>query len=205
MEIYLLIQLLCLAYTRSVSDVEKRSLRHIELGCPLCLASLPQDRIPSLPTNLTFTWLVNIFKRREGKVDSLADVKCIHCEDINAQIYKWCVDCQGALCYDCVDAHSELKTHLTVTIKDFVHQPKKKSPEERRKSFNKLHHIKQPDGKYTAHALTSIYRTPLRWAPLGYCFFWATIQSFKKCIAIICMWVCTMCCMYVCGCYWCNT
>jgi len=132
-------------------SVEERSLKYIELGCPLCLASLPQDRIPSLPTNMTFTCLVNIFKRREGKVDSLADVKCIHCEDINAQIYKWCVDCQGALCYDCVDTHNDLKTHLTVTIKDFVRQPKKKSPQEKRKSFNK------PDGKYTAHG----YARPL--------------------------------------------
>jgi len=130
-------------------STETRSGIPIDLGCPLCLTSLPLDGIASLPTNETFTNLVNIFKRQDERVNKLVEVKCSHCEDRN--VYKWCVDCQTALCYECMKAHSELKetsSHQTVTIKDYVHQQKKKSPQVKRKSIAGIHKHRPADGEY---------------------------------------------------------
>ena len=96
--------------------------------CPLCRAPLPQDGVASIPTNFTINRLVDIFgKRKEmGNIRKTKIIRCGTCEDGLVAV-TWCIDCENSLCQNCNKVHNKwkaFKTHKTVTIKEFIQNPK---------------------------------------------------------------------------------
>jgi len=90
--------------------------------CPECQTTISCE-ISSLPTNFMFSRIAEIFKKKEmGKLD------CDNCNEEGTPVVSWCVECNDLLCAKCNDAHSRLKnfkSHKTVTILEFMQDPKK--------------------------------------------------------------------------------
>ena len=110
----------------------KRCIEHsIEMAvdcCPLCRAPLPQDGVTSIPTNFTINRLVEIFgKRKEtGNIRTTKEISCDSCEDGLVAV-TWCIDCENSLCQKCNKVHKKwkaFKSHKTITIKEFIQNPK---------------------------------------------------------------------------------
>ena len=98
-----------------------------EACCPLCLEPFPQGGIAAIQANVAVNCLVKIFHRREDGEQKLVEAKCGKCNDPDAPVMSWCIQCQGALCGGCFESHSkwhEFKGHGTVTIKEFVRKPR---------------------------------------------------------------------------------
>ena len=100
--------------------------------CPLCRAPLPRDDMSSVPTNFTINHLVEIFgKRKEsgkssGKSLALKEIKCSNCER-GIPAITWCTECENSLCEQCNNAHQMMKafkSHKTVTVEEFIRNPK---------------------------------------------------------------------------------
>ena len=95
--------------------------------CPLCRAPLPQDGIASIPINFTINRLVEIFgKRKEAGNIRTTKIMCGTCEDGLVAV-TWCIDCENSLCQNCNKVHNKwkaFKSHKTVTIKEFIQNPK---------------------------------------------------------------------------------
>ena len=96
--------------------------------CPLCRTPLVRDDISSVPTNFTINRLVQIFGKRKEAGKSLApmEMKCSNCEE-GLPAITWCVECENSLCKHCNDAHQTIKafkSHKTVTVEEFVKNPK---------------------------------------------------------------------------------
>jgi len=95
--------------------------------CPLCRAPLPRDDMPSIPTNFTINRLVEIFgKRKETDRIRGSEIKCGSCED-GFPAVTWCIECENSLCQNCNEMHKKwkaFKSHKTVTVKEFIQNPK---------------------------------------------------------------------------------
>ena len=96
--------------------------------CPLCRTPLARDDISSVPTNFTINRFVEIFgmRKKAGKSLALKEIKCSSCED-GLPAVTWCIECENCLCEFCDDAHKRIKaykSHKTVSVEDFVTNPK---------------------------------------------------------------------------------
>ena len=99
--------------------------------CPLCRTPLPPVDISSVPTNFTINRLVEVFRKRkeQGEIFQSApskEIRCGNCED-NLPAVMWCIECENSFCLGCNDAHNRLKAfkeHVTITIEEFLKNPK---------------------------------------------------------------------------------
>ena len=96
--------------------------------CPLCLAPLSRDQVAGIPTNMSISCLLQIFKSKENTRSGPVAVECGKCGETTWPIVTWCLNCQIGLCQSCDQVHSKLKSHKTVVIKEFAQHPKKMLP-----------------------------------------------------------------------------
>ena len=98
-----------------------------QASCPLCLEPFPPGGVAKIPTNSALNCLVKIFHRKEDEERRLVEAKCGTCDEFGIPVISWCLQCQRALCSGCFEQHSnsnEFRGHNTVTIKEYVREPK---------------------------------------------------------------------------------
>lgn len=98
--------------------------------CPLCLEPFPQGGVSAIETNGAVDCLIKIFNKKEDKEQPAVEVRCGKCNEADASVTSWCIQCLSPMCGDCNDAHSkwhEFKGHSTVVIQDYVQKPKRET------------------------------------------------------------------------------
>jgi len=96
--------------------------------CPKCPAVLPRNiQIDKYPADFRIKRLIEIFDAEWQKTGGVEPVRgCSKCEE-DLPVVSWCVDCQDSLCHGCNEFHGkwkEFKLHNTVTIEEFLNNPK---------------------------------------------------------------------------------
>ncbi|XP_065904043.1 tripartite motif-containing protein 2-like [Dysidea avara] len=109
------------------STIEASKLTGSELCCPICRAELPQD-VSNIPTNFSINRLIEIYhKQQSSSQETTEELKCGECDDEDATVTMWCVDCESPLCGECYKQHGRMKkfkSHKTVTVENFTQGPK---------------------------------------------------------------------------------
>ena len=107
------------------STIEASKLTGNELYCPICRAEMPQD-VTNIPTNFSTERFIEIFRKRHTATVK-QELKCGECDDEDATVTMWCVDCESPLCGECYKQHGRMrkfKSHKTVTVENFTQSPK---------------------------------------------------------------------------------
>ncbi|XP_065904042.1 E3 ubiquitin-protein ligase TRIM71-like [Dysidea avara] len=109
------------------STIEASKLTGSEFRCPICRADMPQD-VKNIPTNFSTKRLIEIYhKRQSSSQEATEELKCGECDDEDATVTMWCVDCESPLCGECCKQHGRMKkfkSHKTVTVENFTQSPK---------------------------------------------------------------------------------
>jgi len=109
------------------STIEASKRTGTELCCPICRAELPQD-VKNIPTNFSTNRLIEIYyKRQNSSQGKTQELRCGECDDEDATVTMWCVDCESPLCGECYKQHGRMKkfkSHKTMTVGDFMQSPK---------------------------------------------------------------------------------
>lgn len=119
-------------FCKGCLDTRDEGKEEGEACCPLCLHPFPEGGIGAVETNVAMNCLIKIFNKKEDKEQALAlvEVRCGNCNESDAPVTTWCIQCQSPLCSDCFDSHSrchEFKGHSTVIITEFVQKPKQET------------------------------------------------------------------------------
>ncbi|XP_070556894.1 tripartite motif-containing protein 2-like [Ptychodera flava] len=93
------------------------------LNCPNCQKSvqLPSNGVAGLDNNFFMNSMLEVVKKRTGKVSDQSDRKCEFCEETEASVF--CVDCEQYYCEVCSEKiHKKMKRaamHEILTVQEY--------------------------------------------------------------------------------------